>query len=177
MKKLFAVLVALIPVLYVTCMLLVLFYEEDYIPTLLGGIIILGLLFNAAFCALSNKANKKFLATCNLWSLSTNLIVYAAEIIYFIVLVAMSSDIGPSPDMGVGLGIALYIIFCIPHWITYLFTRIFAAINCGIALRNVCSTAVKALHVILHLIPLADLLSAIWVFGRVHRELGTEPAA
>ena len=183
MKKLFAILfatlVVLLPVIYVTGMLVFLYIiqDDDYLRNILDAMLILGFLFNVAFCVLCTKSDRKFLTKCNIWSFSTNLLLYAAEIIYFIVLMAMSSDVGPSPDMGVGLGIALYIFFCIPHWIIYCFTRIFAAINCAFALRDVCSTAVKVLHLILHLIPLLDLVSAVWVYCRVRREPATRLSA
>lgn len=178
MKKLFATLVVLLPVFYVAGMILFLYIspDDEVLFTALGGFLVLGLIINCVFCAVSAKADRKFLSVCNIGCLATNLMLYIAEIVYLLICTEAVRIAEQNGGMEGGLGIALLIVVYMPHWFVYLFTRILTAVNCERALKGVCTTPVKTFLTILHLFPMFDILSAAWVLHKVRKAKNTARA-
>lgn len=171
MKKLFAVLYALIPVFYAAGMLVFLYImpEDEVLFAVLGGIIVLSFVFCIVYSILSTNAQRQFLVLTNIWSIGCNLLLFAAEITWLVISYIQVCIAEQNGAMEGGLGIVLLIVFFMPHWISYLICRITASINCGRALKGISSTSASLFHMILHLFPITDLISAVWVLHRVNR--------
>ena len=82
-EKTLAVLIAILPLVYLAVIALFLLTELDNaLYTALSFLVLLGLILSICFAALTKGTNRKFLATANVWMLSTNAAVFLAEIIF-----------------------------------------------------------------------------------------------
>lgn len=171
MKKLFTVLTVLLPLAYVLGMIVFLYIspEDEVLFAVLGGITLLGLVICTVFSVITSKADRKFLAVTDIWILAVNLVLYVAEAVWWLVAYVQVRIGEQNGAMEGGLALVLLIFFYTPHWITYLFSRICASINCERVLKDVCGNGVKTFHIILHFFPFTDLISAIWVLRRVNQ--------
>ena len=171
MKKLFAILVALIPAIYIGAMALFLYImpEDEVLFAVLAGILLMGALCNCIYCIVSAKADRRFLAVNNIWILGSNLLLYIVEMVWLIVSTIQVRIAEQNGGMEGGLGVFLLILFYTPHWVSYLITRIFSSVNCMRALKGISREGVRILHMFLHFFPITDLISAIWVLFKVNR--------
>lgn len=171
MKKLFAVLVSLIPAIYAAGMVLFLFImpEDEVLFTVLGGIVLLSIVFCTVHSILSTKADRKFLALSNVWSVGGNLLLVIAEFVWLIVSYIQVRIAEQNGGMEGGLGIVLLIVFFMPHWISYLICRLTAAIGCERALHGMIGNGWKTFLTLCHIIPVLDLICAIVVLHKVKR--------
>ena len=171
MRRMFAILVSLIPAIYVAAMAVFLFImpEDEVLFAVLGGIIVVSILGCIGYSVTSAKSSKQSIAVTNLWIIGGNLLLFAAEITWLVISYIQVRIAEQNGGMEGGLGIFLLIIFYLPHWISYLICRCTAAIGCHRSLIDVTGNTAKTLHILLHLIPVFDLISAIWVLLRVKR--------
>lgn len=169
MKRLFAVLTALLPAVYAVSLQIsaVSGAEDEALFALLGVLLITGFLFPVWFAALTAKADKKFLAVCNLWFYGGNLLLLACEIALWIHRFIENRIAEQNGGMEGGLGLALLILLYLPHWSNYLVVRIVGAISTARTLKGVSGENTRMAHTFLQLFPVVDLVSAIWVLGKV----------
>ena len=167
-EKTLAVLMAILPLVYLAVIALFLLTELDNaLYTALSFLVLLGLILAICFATLTKGTNRKFLATANVWMLSTNAAVFLAEIIWYAVSYRDVYIEERNGAMGGGLLLFLILLICTPHWLTYLFTRVCAAINCYRVTKEVNADRSTILHIFAHLIPIVDLFSAIFVLRKV----------
>lgn len=169
MKKTFAVLTALLPLIYAGAMQTMAMgnAEDEVLFAVLGVFLLIGFLFPLLFMIASAKAESKFLAICNLWFYAGNLLLFAAEAVLWLIRLNEVRIAEQNGAVEGGLGLALLIVIYLPHWISYLWVRVFGAIGTSRALTGKCSNLCRACHMLLQLVPLTDLVSAIWVLGKV----------
>ena len=173
MKKLFSVLTVLLPAVFAVSLLLsaVSGAEDEALLALIGGFLFIGILFPVVFAAITANADKKFLAVSNLWFYATNLLLFASEIILWIIRWNEVRIAEQNGAMEGGLGLVLLILLYLPHWISYLVTRIVGAVSTARVLKDVCDSGTGSVHTLVQLVPVADLLSAILVLRKVNRSL------
>ena len=169
MKKLFAVLTALLPAIYAASVEISAFLrvEDEALFTIFGILLLIGFLIPVWFAVLTAKADKKFLAVCNLWFYGGNLLLLACEIALWIIRFHENKIAEMNGGMEGGLGLALLILLYLPHWSNYLVVRIVGAISTARTLKGISGENTRMAHTFLQLIPAADLLSAIWVLRKV----------
>lgn len=169
MRKVFNILVALIPAMYLGGMAAFLYImpEDEVLFAVLAGTILLSMLLCIAYSVNSPQQDKKALCITNLWIIGGNLLLFLAEIIWLIVSSIQVHIATQNGGMEGGLGLFLLIIFYMPHWISYLICRITAAVHCCRALRGICSSGQAGIYAILHIIPVLDIVSASLVLKRV----------
>ena len=171
MKKTFAILTALLPVIYAISMQLSVFLikGDEALFAMLGIFLLIGFLLPVSFSIATAAADKRFLAICNLWFYAGNLLLFAYEIVLWCIRYHEEQIAAQNGAMGGGLGLALLIIIAyMPHWIIYLCVRIAGAISTARTLKGVSGENTRMAHTFLQLIPAADLLSAIWVLRKVN---------
>lgn len=170
-KKVFGALTALLPVIYAGSIGLLILIDPD--DKMLFAFIGIYILFSIAVCiayaSLGRRADSQFLAKMNLWIIGTNLMLFIAEIVFLIVYTVQVQIATQQGAMEGGLGIFALIIFFLPSWLSYLFCR-FTTASCfqDVQLENVSGTA-RTIHFFLHLIPVLDFCSVIWVYRHVKR--------
>ena len=169
MKKTFAILTALLPAIYAASVEMSAFLrvEDEALFTIFGILLLIGFLIPVWFAVLTAKADKKFLAVCNLWFYGGNLLLLAYEIALWIIRFHENKIAEMNGGMEGGLGIALLILLYLPHWSNYLVVRIVGAVSTARTLKGVSGENTRMAHTFLQLIPAADLLSAIWVLRKV----------
>ena len=169
MKKLFAILFALIPAIYAagTAVFLYLMPEDEVLFAVLGGVVLLSILFAVGHCVHGGKADRNFLAITNVWSIGGHFLLFAAELAWWFYSYVQVRIAEQNGGIEGGLGLLLLIVLYMPHWISYLISRITAAVNCRRILRGISSSTVQALHTFLHLLPITDLANTIWVLCKV----------
>ena len=173
MRKVTTIFNALLPVLYIAAIGLALLInsEDETLFVILGIYLLIGVLFPCLLFIGSTDTSRKFLASSNIWILAGNLLLLCVEIIYWFIVWNETRIAEANGAMGGGLALFLLIVLYIPHWITYLFSRIAAAITCRRALQGISTGNIYALHMLLHLLPFTDLLSALWVYRTVKKEI------
>ena len=170
MKKLFAVLTALLPAVYMISMAwcAVLGAEDGNLFAVLGILLLIGFLFPIWFAVLTSKADKKFLAVCNLWFYGGNLFLFAVEIALFIHRLVENQNAAQNGAMEGGLVLVLLFILYLTHWINYLVVRIVGAISTSRILEGVGVAGHGASYSIWQLFPVADVISAVLVLRKVN---------
>lgn len=172
MKRLSALLVAILPLIYIGAMECChrIRISDEVFFAILGGYTLVGILFPILFSIVSAKAEGKFLAACNVWFYAGNLAVLAAQTVHWLIKLKEIRIAEQNGAMEGGLGLVLTVVFLyFPHWISYLFTRISGAISCSRALKGICRQEVRIIHTVLQLFVLTDLLSGIWVYCKCRR--------
>lgn len=170
MKKLLAILTALLPVIYVITMQIVSQVQmgDDGFFAVLGIYLLIGLMFPILFSIASTKACKRFLAISNVWIYCANLALMIAEIVFWLIRFEENRIAEQNGAMEGGLGLVLLILFVyMPHWLSYLISRIVGAIHCERTLKGICGGGARALLTLFQLLPVTDLLSALWVYRKV----------
>lgn len=172
MKKTVTILTGLLPVIYAGMIGLLIFVnpQDEMLFALMGLYTLLGLVAPIMFSAVTTKAERTFLAVSNVWFYGVNLLFFLAEIIFWLVRLEQNRIAEQNGAMEGGLGLVLLILIYLPHWISYLVTRLAGSVSCERSLRGICGESVKALHIILQLFPGADLISAVWVLRRAKME-------
>lgn len=171
MKKIASIFVALLPLIYVGTMVTIskIRVTDEQLFLILGAYTLIGFLFPIFFSIVSAKVERRFLAVSNVCFYAGNLVLLVAQIIYWLIRFEENHIAEQNGGMEGGLGLFLLIILFLPHWISYLFTRIAGAVSCNRALRGVCSQEARILHTFLQLFIVADLLSALWVYCKLRR--------
>ena len=167
-KKLLAVFMTLWPVIFSAISALFISLELDgalFISLII--FVLFGLVFSIAFTIRTQGAKPQFLAKSNILMLGANAAVFIAEMIWLAVSYYNVYTEESNGAMGGGLLLFLILLICAPHWLTYLFTRICAAINCYRATKDLKAEPFRTLHTLAHMIPIVDLFSAITVFLKV----------
>ena len=169
MKKLFAILTALTPAFYI--LTLVTLYQVDakdgFTIFSILATIVLTLIICKIYASFRHKAENLFLAKMNLWIIGSNLLIFLAQIVIMIIVIIDVRIAAQEGAMEGGLGIVLYYFLFLPSRINYLICRITAALCARRALDETLYSHRKGLHSILHLFPVLDLISAIWVYRKV----------
>lgn len=171
MKKTLSVLTALLPVMYVLSlvMLFLLDAADDPLFTVMIGYCIAATVLHILFCTHTAKAEPSFLAVSNVWLYAWNLALFLFEIVYWLVQLEQTRIAEQNGAIGGGLGLVLLILIYLPHWFSYLLTHITGAISCERTLQGICGGGVRAANAFLQLIPITDLVSAVWVLSRVRK--------
>ncbi len=169
MKKPFAPLVAVLPLLYILAIGLPFLWDtsDSLVLFLLGIYLLLTLLFTVSFYLSIDHYSPKQLAVYNILFSAGNLLLLLAEAIYWL---AKETEIQQQAQNGAtegGLLLLVLIILYLPHQISYFMVRITGIVSCNRSLNNICSGGAKILHNILHFFPVADLISSIWVLYKV----------
>jgi hypothetical protein len=99
--------------------------------------------------------------------IGSNLLVFLAQIVIMIIVIIDVRIAEQQGAMEGGLMIVLYYFLFLPSRINYLICRITAALCAHRALDDTLYSHRKGLHTFLHLIPIADMISAIWVYSKV----------
>lgn len=169
MKKIFAPIVALLPIVYllspVTCLLI-----DSSDSILLGsyGVYLLLTLVSVVLFILFRKAHSaKKLAIYNIVFSAGNLAVLVAQLVYWIISVEKVHQQTQDGGMCAGLLLVVLIILYFPHWISYSLVRIGSMFTCFRSLNGICPMGIKILHTIMHFLPLADLISSIIVLCKI----------
>lgn len=170
MKKLLAVLTALIPAVYLIGLGISASVgaEDAALFALLGVMLILGFLLPVWYAVITANADKKFLAVCNLWFYGGNLLLFALEIALWIHSYIENRIAAQNGAMEGGLLLFLLILVYLPHWANYLVVRIVGSVSTGRILSGICEKRCRLIHMDLQLIPVADLISAILVLRKVN---------
>lgn len=169
MKKTLAILTALLPAVYAVSMQLSIFLikGDEALFAMLGIFLLIGFLLPVLFSVATAAADKKFLAICNLWFYAGNLLLFAYEIVLWCIRYHEERIAAQNGAMEGGLGLALLILLYLPHWSNYLVVRIVGAISTARTLKGVSGENTRMAHTFLQLIPVVDLVSAIWVLRKV----------
>ena len=169
MRKVFNVLIASIPLLYVAAVFAMVYImpEDDTLFLILGSIFVLSILFCICYSINSKNNDPQALAVTNIWVIAGNLLLFTAEIIWLIIQTIDVQKQAQSGAMEGGLGIVLLMILYLPHWINYLVCRITAAVHCCRALQGICSSGHAGIYAILHIFPVLDIISSILVLKKV----------
>lgn len=169
MKKVFAPLVALIPVFYV--LLFALFVLIDPSDNVLLGIyvafLVASVLASILFAVFAGAHSRKSLALYNILFAAGNLLILIGQIVYWY---AKLAEINGATENQPAEGLLLFfvlLIFYIPHWVSYGIVRIVGMVANWRTLRGICPNGINALHTALHFFPLADLISSVIVLLRV----------
>lgn len=171
MRKAVTILTGLLPVIYVGMMGLMICFDpgDEALFAAMGIYTLLGLVLPIALGVLTAKAEPEFLATGNVWCYCINLVLFLAEVIFWLVRAEQNRIAEQNGAMEGGLGLVLLALVYLPHWVSYLATRLAGAINCERSLRGICREGITALHIILQLFPGGDLISALWVQRRIKK--------
>ena len=169
MKKASTILTAMLPVMYLMAigLSIVINPNDETLFLILGSYMLIGLLLPCLLFLFTAQAARKFLSIGNIWIIVGNLVLFIAEIVYWLIALKETQIAEANGAMGGGLGLVLLIILYLPHWITYLCSRIVVSINCHRASKGICAQEIRALHALLHLLPVTDLASAIWIHYKV----------
>ena len=172
MKKTVAILTGLLPFFYAGMIVLLILVNSDdkMLFALMGIYSLMGLLLPLLFNALTTKAARKFLARCNVWFYGGNFAFFLAECIFWLVRLEQNRIAEQNGAIEGGLGLVLLILIYLPHWLSYMFTRIAGAVGCARVLQDKSSPSVRICHILLQMIPITDLISAIWVLHHVKKE-------
>ena len=175
MKKILAAATCLLPILYAICLAILAMLDATDTPLLIFMLCycIISLVLHMIYCLATNHVSQQFLAGSNLWFYGVNLVFFLAEIVFWAIRLEQNRIAEQNGAMGGGLGLVLLILIYLPHWFSYLLTRITGAINCERTLRGLCNANVKFIHSALQLFPGADLISAIWVYHRTKQDIRT----
>ena len=175
MKKTATVLVALMPVVY--CLIIqaanLLHLEDELFLGALGIYTLLGILLAIIYDRTCYRCDKLFLAANNLWFYAGNFALFIAEIVLWCIRLEETRIAEQNGAMEGGLGLVLLILVYLPHWISYLATRIAGAATCARILKGLCSPTAVLCHVILQLLPGTDSISSIWVYQKVKQSIPT----
>ena len=169
MKKVSGVLTALLPVIYAVCIgcFILIDPDDEILLAFIGIFILFSIAVCIAYASLGRPADSHFLAKMNPWISGTNLRLFIAEIVFLIVYTIQVHIAAQQGAMEGGLGIFALIIFFQPSWISYLICRFTAAACCFDALKEKAGNSARTLHTTLHLFPVLDMISAIWVYRKV----------
>ncbi len=169
MKKVAFIATALLPVVYAFLIGLAALSDlnDDPLFIALGIYIFIGLILSCLTAVWGAKMDAKAIAVGNIWLFGVNLAFFIGEVILWLVQLEEVRIAEQNGAMGGGLGLLLLIILYIPHWATYCFSHVAGAVGCARALKGRCGDGAKLLHCFLHLFPVTDLASAIWVYRKV----------
>ncbi len=158
MRRLLSILLALLPYGYIGGLMCMLLLDIDS-DAILFGFFQLFLIFSGAIMVLYAVYQKN---QSNLWIKLSAIPADAFAIVFTVLKIQENIEAHNGGAMGVGLSIFALIIFLIPYVICRFCTMISCAVVCGKSLNER-----KILHIILHLIPGADLISAAIVHKRL----------
>ena len=169
MKKMLGIFTALTPAFYI--LTLVILFQVDakdgFTIFSILATIVLTLIICKVYASFRHKAEILFLAKMNLWIIGSNLLVFLAQIVIMVIVIIDVRIAEQQGAMEGGLMIVLYYFLFLPSRINYLICRITAALCARNALDETLYSHRKGLHTFLHLIPIADMISAIWVYRKV----------
>ena len=165
MKKILSAIAALLPVIYIVSLFVLFLMDATDKPLLLFLVCycIFAAIVLIVFGFITAGADRKFLANTNILLYAGNLSLFVLEIIFWIIRLEENRIAAENGAMGGGLGLFLLVLLYLPHWFSYLLTHVAGAINCLRILHGRRRGIVCALHAILQLFPVTDLISACWV--------------
>ena len=165
MKKTLAITAALLPVIYIASLLILFLLGATDKPLLLFMVCycIFAAILLIIFGFITAETNRKFLANTNILLYIGNLGLFVFEIVFWWVRMEQNRIAAANGAMGGGLDLLLLILLYLPHWFSYLLTRVAGAINCLRILHGRHRGIICAIHTILQLFPVTDLISACWV--------------
>ena len=171
MKKTIPVLTAVLPVIYVLSLIILFLLDTSDEPLFaaMAAYCIAATALHFLFYYKTARAERRFLALCNVWIYSGNLALFLFETVYWLIQLGQVRLAEQNGAMGGGLGLVLLFLLYLPHWFSYTLSHIVGAINCDRALRNISGRTVRAANAFLQLAPGTDLLSAFWVLRRVSK--------
>lgn len=163
MKKTVTILTGLLPFIYggMIGLLMLADADDEMLFALIGIYTLIGIVLPLLFSYLTAKAERKFLAVCNVWFYSSNFAFFLVERIFWLVRLEQNRIAAQNGAMEGGLGLVLLILLYLPHWLSYLVTRLAGAVSCERSLRGNCSGGVRGVNALLQLVPGIDLVSAI----------------
>lgn len=170
MKKLFAPLIAVLPLLYILAIGLpfLLRTSDSLLFCLLSACLLLTLLFTVCFYFSIDHYRPKQLAVYNILFSAGNLLLLLMEAGYWLVKKAEIQQQAQSGATEGGILLFVCIILYLPHWFSYFMVRIAGMVSCNRSLYGICSSPARLLHNILHFFPVADLISSIWVLYKIN---------
>lgn len=165
MKKMFAPLIAILPLLYILMIgMFFLFSPSDSaLFSVLGAYLLMTLLFTVCFCYSLDQYSPRKLAVYNILFSAGNVLLLLIEALFWIVKEAEIQQQAQNGATEGGLMLLVLIILYLPHWISYFMIRIAGIISCNRSLDSTCSKGTKILHNTLHFLPIADLVSSVFV--------------
>lgn len=172
MKKMFAPLIALLPLLYIAIIgiFLVIGPSDSVLFFFMCAYLLLTVLFTICFYCRLGKYRPKELAVYSLLFSAGNLLLLLVEVIYWII---KEAEIQQQAQTGATEGSLLLLVLlflCLPHWSSYCIVRIAGMLCCNRSLDDMCSGGTKLAHTMLHFFPVADLISSIWVLIKVNSQ-------
>jgi hypothetical protein len=171
MKRVFLILSPLLPVIYILSIAGLIIFDANDSQTfaVFGCYIILSLTLSVLGCIFTKDIPQLKVARSHLWSTISNLTLFICEAVYWIITLIQIRKEEEIGAMGGGLALLILILICLPHWISYLLTRITGAVNCTRILQGKSNRLDYFLHTIMHLFPVTDLISAILVLRQVKK--------
>jgi hypothetical protein len=169
MKKMLGIFTALTPAFSILTLVMLFQVDAKDGLTIISilATIVLTLIICKVYASFRHKAEILFLAKMNLWIIGSNLLVFLAQIVIMIIVIIDVRIAEQQGAMEGGLMIVLYYFLFLPSRINYLICRITAALCARNALDETLYSHRKGIHSILHLFPIADMISAIWVYRKV----------
>ena len=169
MKKAFAAVMGLLPVLYLLCLGLSFFLDAQDEPLLMMmlGYCAAALAVHIVYSVVTAQTPRRFQAVRNLWFYSVNFAFFLAEIILWLVMLRAVRIAEAEGAIEGGLILVVLILLYLPHWFSYLLTRIVGTISCYRAPQGIVSVNAQLAHCLLQLVPGGDVISALWVLRRV----------
>ncbi len=158
MRRLLSILLALLPYGYIGGLIGMLLLDLDS-DTILFGFFQLFLLCSGVVIFLYGLMQRK---NPNLWVKLSAVPADLLAMIFTVLKIQENIEAHNGGAMSVGLSILALIIFLIPYVICRFCTMISCAVVCARTLKES-----KILHILLHLIPGADLISAAMVHKRL----------
>ena len=172
MKKILSAIASFLPLIYIASLLMLFLLDATDEPLLLFMVCycIFSAIVVIMLCFITAGADRKFLANTNILLYVGNLGLFIFEIIFWLVQMEQVRIAEQNGAMGGGLALFLLILLYLPHWFSYLLTHVAGAINCLRILHGRRNGFACAIHTILHLLPMTDLISACWVKHTVKRD-------
>ena len=169
MQKILSNVFAAMPLIYTASLLSFtqLDITDEQLFLFLAVYILAALLLAILYAASSANVPVDQTARSSIWHYSTNLAVWVAEIVFWCIRYVQDRIATQNGAMEGGLGLVLLIVIFLPHWLSYLFTRIAGAVCCARILRKEHTPETVTLHILLQLFPVTDLVSSIWVYRKV----------
>ncbi len=153
MNKIVPILSGLFPYLYLVCIATMSFWDLDgakgdlILFAFFGLYILLSIVAAVLYAVFATPQT-------NLWVKLAAIPTDLAAIAFIAIRIIEDNQAAADGAMGVGLGVFAMILFALP----YISTRIHMAIACAVACGR--DPKVPSYHTLLHLLPIADLISA-----------------
>lgn len=169
MKKAFSILLPFLPLIYVLSIAGLFFLDanDELLFAILGCFVLLSLALTVLSCSFAHNVPLLLLTRSNIWAAVSNLTLLICEIVYWVITLREIRVAEADGAMGGGLALVVLFLLYLPHWVSYLLTRICGAVNCMRILRHSPDSSNYMLHIPMQLFPITDMISAILLHIRV----------